>query len=355
MRGFLIRGRAGQNWGSRAQYHRLAVSADQVEWRAVLDGSAHVMAGTMDEEMAEEADQDLSDDIRSSDILEGKSKVLEHTQGQTTELIVERIEQLGDAYPFEHTANSLRYKGTTNELPLYELLLGISRAHSLTTGQFKELPRIFEQLSRLAGMAFLGPAADGFHTGWPRPKTHVRFKSVIDTLRKNSGEFSSEWQWQPNCDLPDDPLPALIKDGGMDIVAWRPWADRRGAHLYMLGQCACGADWLEKTNDLKLERLREWFCPPRVAPLRSFFTPHYAVKHLLYHHSLEAGLMFDRARMVHMLREPHIRSHVVALENDIRKALAIAKQELPNSPKNGSQAAEKTVNHKRSAALRRRP
>ena len=65
--------------------------------------------------------------------------------------------------------------------------------------------------------------------------------------------------------------------------------------------------------------------------------------------------MFDRARMVHMLREPHIRSHVVALENDIRKALAIAKQELPNSPKNGSQATEKTVNPKRSAALRRRP
>jgi hypothetical protein len=123
-------------------------SADQTEWQAVLNGSAHVMAGTMDEEMAEEADQDLGDTIRTDDILEGKSRVLEYAQGNTTEIILERIEQLGEAYPFEHTANSLRYKRSKDGPPVYELLLGISQAASLTKGAFTELPRIFEQLCK---------------------------------------------------------------------------------------------------------------------------------------------------------------------------------------------------------------
>lgn len=343
----------GQRWGNRTQYDRLATNADQMEWQAVLNGAAHVMAGTMDNEMAEEADQGLGDGVRTEDLLEGKSRVLELAQGTTTEIILERIRQLGDAYPFRHVENSLHYQATADQLPMYELLLGISQAPSLTVGEFTALPRLFEQLSKLAGMAFLGPTAAGFHTGWPRPETHTRFKSVIDQLRTDSGKFFSEWEWRPGSDLPADPIPALIKDGGMDIVAWRPWADQRGAHLYLLGQCACGGDWLNKTTELDMKRLSDWFHPPRVEPLRSFFTPHYAVQGLLREHSRTAGLMFDRVRIVHMLREPHIRQSVAGLEAEIRAALAIAK--LPPPPTKSAKAgrAPRKMAAKPTAAARR--
>lgn len=319
----------GQQWSNRAQYARAAISADQTEWQAVLHGSAHVMVGTLDEEMSEEADQDLQDGIRIEDPIEGKSRVLELTQGLASELITKRVDQLGDAYPFDRVDNSLHYKAQTDKLPIYELLLGISRAPSLTRGDFVQLPRLFEQLSRLAGMAFLGPSAKGFHTGWPRPETPTRFKHTIEQLRADSGSHFSEWAWQPDGMLPNDPVPALIKDGGLDIVAWRPWDDRRGGQLYLLGQCACGLDWPDKTADLNLTRLSDWFRPPRVSPLRSLFTPHYAISELLFEHSPQAGLMFDRARMVHLLREPYIQTELVALTDQIKTVFAIAKQENP--------------------------
>lgn len=332
----------GQRWESKSHYNQLAINADQVEWQAVLHGSAHIMAGTMDDEMSEAADQEIAPEARKENPMEGKNIVLEYTQGTATEIIVERIKQLGDAYPFDHVQNSLIYKQTREGPPLYELMLGISQTPSLTKGAYVQLPRVFEQLSKLAGMAFLGPHADGYHTGWPRPDSHSRFKSVIDDLRKSSGEFSSEWEWSPGSDLPSNPLPAYIKDGGLDIVAWRPWSDARGAHLYLLGQCACGQDWLQKTTDLDAKRMRDWFKPPRVEPLRSFFTPHYAVKALIHEHSRDAGLMFDRVRIVHMLNEPHILDRVVGVEADIRAALAIAKQEKVPAAKRARVASKKS-------------
>ena len=334
-------GSFGHQWARRSHDDRQSTSADQVEWQAVLHGIAHVAAGTMDEEMTEEADQEIAEDVRTRDPLEGKNRVMELAQGGTAEIILLRKQQLGDAYPFKHIQNSLHYEPPADQLPLYELLLGTSQAQSLTTGPFTALPRLFEQLSKLAGMAFLGPTARGFHTGWPRPDEHSRFKAVVEQLRIETGMHYSEWEWRPGSYLPVDPVPALIKDGGLDIVAWRPWEDQRTAQLYLLGQCACGADWLNKTKDLDMQRLAEWFAPPRVTPLRSFFTPHYALNSILQEHSLSAGLMFDRVRILHMLREPHISKSVDALKDEIQAALAIAKQELPPKPKRKPHGSKK--------------
>lgn len=332
----------GNQWSTRSRDDKLSTSADQVEWQAVLHGVAHVAAGTMDEEMTEEADQEIAEDVRTRDPLEGKNRVMELAQGGTAEIILQRKMQLGEAYPFKHVENSLRYEPSADQLPLYELLLGTSQAPSLTTDPFTKLPRLFEQLSKLAGMAFLGPSALGFHTGWPRPAEHTRFKAVVDDLRTKTGKHYGEWEWRQSSYLPIDPVPALIKDGGLDIVAWRPWADQRGAQLYLLGQCACGSDWLNKTKELDMDRLMDWFAPPRVAPLRSFFTPHYAVNAILYEHSLSAGLMFDRVRILHMLREPHISDSVEALSAEIQDALAIAKQKLPPKPPSSAHAPKKS-------------
>lgn len=312
-----------QNWNTRHFYNKLAGDADQAEWQAIMTGSAHIMAGTMDDEMAEAADEDFFPGAREEKI-EGKSFVLEQVQGRAAEIILERINQLDSAYPFQRVENSLVYIAGENRLPIYELLLGISQAQSLTVGHHVKLPRIFEEVSKLAAMGFLGGNADGFHTGWPRPANVTRFKDLVEKLREATGRIGSEWQWLPGDDLPNDPLPQLIKDAGLDVVAWRNWPDRRGAMLYLLGQCACGGDWLTKDKDLHLDTLWRWFRPPFVLPVRGFFTPHHATTSMLLDLSPTAGLVFDRIRIVQCLQSEHLAPHISAAADSVREAFAIA-------------------------------
>lgn len=321
--------RGGQSWENRFQYDRLAENADEAEWLAVIDGAAHVSAGTADEAMADAGDEFApqgADALIDNDRLQGQELLQEARQGTVYELLIERRALLGDAYPFRIDGNSLIY--TPNVLPVYELLLGICQAPSLTHAPYCELPRLFESLSMLAGRAYFGPHADGYRTGWPRPENLKSFKLAINDLMSKSGGYLAEWQWQPAEYLPEDPAPKFIKEEGLDVVVWNTWPDRRTGQLYLLGQCACGKDWLTKDKDLVLDDLTEWFRLPRVAPLRSLFTPRYAVDPILNTLSHTAGLVFDRIRIVQALSEPHIAGELHLLEQAITDSLTIAKQPL---------------------------
>lgn len=91
--------------------------------------------------------------------------------------------------------------------------------------------------------------------------------------------------------LPDD------KDLGLDVVAWIPNKDGRGGDLHFLVQCATGADWSEKLNDLNL---RKW--TPHInwaVPVRVFCVPMTlpATGDEWIRASLEAGLVLDRPRL----------------------------------------------------------
>ncbi len=318
--------KGGQSWEARFPYNRLAENADEAEWAAILNGSAHVSAGTSDEAMADAGDEfaPAGAEVLIEDRLQGQEVLQESRQGTVYELLLERKDLLGTAYPFKIDGNSLYY--TPEGLPIYELLVGICQAPSLTAAPYCELPRLFENLSLLAGRGFLGPRADGYRTGWPRPENVTHFKTAIGDLKLKSGNFEAEWQWQQAEYLPDNPAPKFVKEEGLDVVAWRKWQDGRTGQLYLVGQCACGNDWLEKDKDLDLKDFTEWFRLPRVEPVRSFFTPRYAVKPILNTLSHKAGLVFDRVRIVHALQEPHIADDIAAMTQSIGDALSIAKQ-----------------------------
>jgi hypothetical protein len=68
-----------------------------------------------------------------------------------------------------------------------------------------------------------------------------------------------------------DPL-SSDNDLGIDVVAWRPFADSRGGNLHLLVQCATGADWQEKLADIDLEVLKDHL-HLGVPPIRVFATP----------------------------------------------------------------------------------
>lgn len=323
----LSRIRKQNAWENRYPLDKLAQNADEAEWEAVLQGNAHVSAGTQDEAMAETGDEFAADDadrLIANDRLQGQELLQESRQGTVLEQLERRQKLLGKDYPFKIDGNSLSYTPTTWRV--YELLLGICQAPSLSAKPFYELPRIFENLSVLAGRGYLGPMAKGYRTGWPRPQDISRFKTLIEDVKKQSGDHLSEWEWCPAEHLPNNPAPKFVKEDGLDVVVWRQWPDKRTGQLYLLGQCACGADWLKKDKELDLDDFEEWFRLPRTNPIRSFFTPRDAVDPILNHLARTAGLVFDRMRIVQALGEDHLAIDRTHLAPQIIRCLDIAKQ-----------------------------
>lgn len=311
-------------WESRYYHNAQSDSTDQAEWLAVRHGSAPMAAGTQDEEMAESADQDILPAGQAQDRLQDKEVVREGAQGAVLEIVETRQRMLGNAYPFELAGNSLTYRPTNQ--PVYEALLAITQAPSLTTGAHATLPRLFEELSLLACQGYLGPDAGGYRTGWPRPDTVSRFQQAIAAVKTAAAPQANdaEWAWQPESGLPADPAPAFVKEEGLDIVAWRRWRDDRGCPQYLFGQCACGGDWMGKGDDINLRLLERWFRLPKVPPVKSLFVPRYVGSSLMHEMSIKGGLVFDRVRIVHSLQAPHIAPQLAALAPQLLASIQIS-------------------------------
>lgn len=298
--------RACTGWEERYYKDKHSESADQVEFNAIKNETSSFSEASSSEFIAGVNDEYISSDLLS-DRLQGNEIVREAIEGSVAEIINERKRLLGDLYPFKLEGNSLQYSPIEGALRIYEFLLWICQAPSLSEKPYNELPKLFEKISVLAGMSYIGQTSCGFVTGWPRPRKISRFKDLINKLKEISGSHESEWDWRPQSHLPSDPNPTHIKDGKLDVVICNNWPDGRTGRLYYFGQCACGENWLDKTNELCLDTLSEWFSLPRVKPVRCFFTPRYANKSLLNEISFKGGLVFDRIRIVKALSEPHIK------------------------------------------------
>lgn len=96
-------------------------------------------------------------------------------------------------------------------------------------------------------------------------------------------------------------MPHMMKDAGLDIVAWLPFPDGRSSKLILCGQCATGRYWRAKVNELlPIHWLQTWLANhPKVIPVKAFFVPHAVSvvdwEKLGYH----SGIFFDRFRIAH--------------------------------------------------------
>ena len=312
-------------WENRAFYQDIYGNADQTEWRAVCDGSAMLADGAADERMADAADQFENPDAPEEAAFQRNEATYENLAGTIAEEINWRAEILGDRYPFVIEGGSLSYR--PGALPIYEALLAITQAQSLTAGRHTRLPRGFERIACVTARAYLGPHSRVKHVGWPRLASEPkRFKAVVAMLRDLTGSRTGEWLWKPSDNRPDDPMPADIKDGGIDVVAWIPQEDRRTGQLYLLGQCACGDDWNTKFDDINLTDLNEWAKISVVPPIRSFFTPFRLADTHIYEASRKAGLVFDRIRIVMALHTQHGLQQIRRTPHALRQLVEIAKR-----------------------------
>ena len=141
------------------------------------------------------------------------------------------------------------------------------------------------------------PRAHTF-SGFPRRDTPKSFRDALDDLCTEMGEGRG-------CNV-KRPKVSDMKDAGLDVVGWVPFADGRRNQLSVFGQCAAGGDWYPKLNELNpVDFCNRWLKEnPAMFPFGAFFVPRQLGGDHWWQACVgERRLLFDRLRIGRLLVE----------------------------------------------------
>ena len=149
---------------------------------------------------------------------------------------------------------------------------------------------LFEGLAAAAAQDYLGPRAESmvFGTSADAPNFKAKVNRLCECIEEG-GMFRDRLGGQTS-----------FRDGKLDIVAWKPFADRRPGKLIAFGQCKTGTSYKDSLTQLQPDSfLRKWVLdPPLFTPVRMFFLSEALPTTDWKHLASDAGLLFDRCRVV---------------------------------------------------------
>jgi hypothetical protein len=196
--------------------------ADWIEVRALLHGTSAVSQPTL---------RDLGAQVGYGDE--------DIALGMTT--VSRRGSLLGDAYPFR-TGMGVAAREEAAAFPWTALLLMSADSPVRPTLDIGTAAAHLERITTSAVAGIYGSATQSVRFAWPsddgRPQ---EFRGAIRWLAKRMGV-------QPG----DAYRPPYAKDGGVDVVAWRPFPDRRSGFPVMLVQCTLERNYAHKARDIDL-------------------------------------------------------------------------------------------------------
>jgi hypothetical protein len=175
----------------------------------------------------------------------------EHQVASALKVIERRSSILKEKYPFEINEYAVVFH--TERLNCgYTYLLAISRPSYLATWQnpspTQEDSDLFEDFVASVLMVYLGSNSHALAFGWPsklgRPQ---EFNKAVEWLATKMGiEPGNAFR------------PPRRKDGGVDVVAWKGFGDRRSGFPIYLVQCTLQRDFLAKSRDIDLRLWAGW-------------------------------------------------------------------------------------------------
>lgn len=163
-----------------------------------------------------------------------------------------RAELLGSRYPFE--AHEWAVRAAPDEAhgsPYSALVLltpGGAVRQLLHRSPTTEMAVVFERITERAVARLWGPEGRALRFGWPsdvgRPP---EFPLAVPWLAAKLGlQVGAGYR------------PPRRKDGGVDVVGWRPFPDRRSGFPIILVQCTLQADILAKARDVDARLWASW-------------------------------------------------------------------------------------------------
>ncbi|MEC6741639.1 hypothetical protein VXS12_16775 [Acinetobacter baumannii] len=270
------------------------INADQSELEALFNTVAPLDAGLNDNKQASALDTiDLVGSINNG--WSERDYEIDNIGSELTTELSSRYQLLGSGYPFLIEGSGLKLNiDRPNLFYIFCLIISHSKikAHAGEKANNLKMARLFEKVTLKIIQKSLGTFSNSLHFGFPRDDRSNIFKAMENL--KNQLDLSGEFKPNPIDYVEEDLMKQ--KDLGIDQIIWIKRPDQRKyGHLFLLGQCACGQDYLNKFNDINLNKLNNYFRPlTHVSPIKAMSVPFLVSEKEFRRISNEAGWLFDR-------------------------------------------------------------
>ena len=224
----------------------------------------------------------------------------EDTDQAVDEAFVEierRIEACGEGYPFIFGQEGSTLQATEEignpQHEVYKYLLLATRLRMNVHKNHVNIDgtQIFEELSAEVAKGYFGDRTKSLVFGTAAGSVDFPSKvdDLCDQLNEGGGYINNGGSVRP-------------RDGKLDVVAWKPFADDLPGKLIGFGQCKTGTYYEGELTQLQPDTFRDmWIRSPIIVPpMRMFFIAEalssYPEDRLYI--SRQAGILFDRCRII---------------------------------------------------------
>jgi hypothetical protein len=176
--------------------------------------------------------------------------------------------------------------------------------------------KAFERFTACALGAYVGGPSQ--HFGWPRdPHDEVAFAAAVDALARRMDEEPRQRR---------EPIPSRINDQRLDAVSWRDVGDNRSGKVVLLSQCAIGADWDEKSLDVKQWKKLILFAVDPLPAVAFPFVPEAMRPFVAYDWDMltAAGIPLDRIRLASLVSAADVPTDLLRLMTEWTQDLLAA-------------------------------
>lgn len=202
-----------------------------------------------------------------------------------------RAAQLGNRYPFR-IMNGVAARPDAASAAWTALLLLSPGTPARARTPLAQAAIHLEQITACALQGLFGPETKTLRFGWPSEEGRPpEFPAAIRWLAERMGaEVGSAYR------------PPFRRDGGVDVVAWRPFADGRSGFPVILVQCTLEQEYVHKAADIDLRVWAGWLRLD-IDPMTALAIP-TVVPHGEAWNALAARtVVLDRLRLVGLLEE----------------------------------------------------
>lgn len=207
---------------------------------------------------------------------------------------MKRRQRLAEAgYPF--TVHAVGVRRVAQGLTEYDALLLLSREASPYRGSnatLQESAAVFERATQAALRGLLGPASRSVRFAYPSEEG--RPPEFSDAIRWLAGRMGIA--------LGRSYRPPRRKDGGVDVVAWRPFDDGRRGFPVVLVQCTLMRDYVHKSRDIDLRTWAGWLAFD-ADPLTALAIPFTVPSDETWNEMAANVIVLDRLRIIRLLQD----------------------------------------------------
>lgn len=240
----------------------------------------------------------ISDEVTISGVDDDSDKLLQKADEISSEIRI-RMELLSDKYPYQLENNdySLSFNRENGFSGLvYRFLLLCTRIDMSSKRIIEQIDGslLFELLSAEVIRNYFGPFSEVDILGTSRSSA-TNFREKLKDIFNRIGEGGTTHS-NPNYRVQDDHV---------DLVVWINFTDKKPSNFIAFGQCKTGTSWVDRLSELNTSAFcNRWFSrQPVLTPVRMFFTAQYFPRDIWYERASEAGLVFDRFRIMEYLPE----------------------------------------------------